>query len=60
MDNLPALLQNATQSLVTDLSVKCQRNVNFKATVLMLTLKKSLRTFPVIVSNNYPRIRDKH
>jgi hypothetical protein len=44
--------------------MKYQTNVNFKATVL-LTLKKSfrflqsLRTFPVILSNNYPRISGK-
>jgi hypothetical protein len=49
-----------------DFALKCQRNVNFKDTVLLLTLKKSfrsrqsLRAFPVIVSNNYPRIRGEH
>jgi hypothetical protein len=64
MDNLPALFPNTTP-LVRRLSVKCQWNVNFKTTMLMLTLKKSflfrqsLRTFPVIVSNNNPRISGK-
>jgi hypothetical protein len=41
--------------------MKCQTNVSFKATVLMLTLKKvrfrqRLRTFPVIVNNNYGKM----
>jgi hypothetical protein len=64
MGNLPALLPNATP-LVADFTVNCQKTVNFKATVLMLTLKKSfrfrqsLRTFPVIVSNNDSRISGK-
>jgi hypothetical protein len=59
--NLAALLSNATPLVSLDFSVKYQRNVSFKVTVLMLTLKKSfrfrqsLRTFPVIVSNHYPR-----
>jgi hypothetical protein len=64
MGNLPALLPNATP-LVADFTVNCQKTVNFKATVLMLTLKKSfrfrqsLRPFTVILSNNDPRISGK-
>jgi hypothetical protein len=62
MGNLPALLPKVRSA---DFSVKCQRTVSFKATMLMLTLKKSfqfsqsLRAFPVIASNNYPRISGK-
>jgi hypothetical protein len=58
------LLLSATP-LVSRFSVISQRNVSFKATVLMLTLKKSFRfwqslgTFPVIASNNDPRISSK-
>jgi hypothetical protein len=63
MGNLPGSLPNATPLLSRffgEMLKKC-----FKATVLTLTLKKSfrfrqsLRTFPVIVSNNYPRISGK-
>jgi hypothetical protein len=46
--------------------VHCQTDVNyFKATVLSLTLKtvfdfgRAYKPFPVIVSNNYPRISGK-
>jgi hypothetical protein len=39
MSNLPALLPNATL-LVADFSVTCQRDVSFKATLLMLILRK--------------------
>jgi hypothetical protein len=39
MGNLPALLANATPP-PGDFSQKRQRNVNFKVTVLLITLKK--------------------
>jgi hypothetical protein len=59
MDNLPALLPNATP-LVEQIF---RKNIN---DVLLLTWKitffsfwKSLKTFTVIVNNNYPRISDK-
>jgi hypothetical protein len=62
MGNLPALLPNATP-MVIKFAQKYQKNINFKAIVLLLTLKKvfyfGLRTFPVIVSNNYARINGK-
>jgi hypothetical protein len=60
MGNLSALLPNATP-LEADFSVKCQRNVSFKATVLKKSFRfrQSLRTILMIVSNNYPRISDK-
>jgi hypothetical protein len=64
MGILPVLLANTTP-LVSRFSVKCQRNVSFKATVLMLILifffqfRQSLQMFPVTVSNNYSRISGK-
>jgi hypothetical protein len=54
-----------TPLVEANFAVNCQTNVNFKATVLSFTLKKkirfrqSLRMFPVILSNNYPRISGK-
>jgi hypothetical protein len=39
--------------------MKCQTNASFKATVKSFRFRQSLRMFPVIVSNNYPRISSK-
>jgi hypothetical protein len=64
MSNLPALLSNASP-LVSRFFAKMSKNHQFKTTVCGVNLEKSfrfqqsLRTFPVIVSNNYPRISGK-
>jgi hypothetical protein len=58
MGNLPALLSNA-MPLPSRFFGEVSKNVSFKATVLIkksFRFRQSLRTFPVIISNNYPRI----
>jgi hypothetical protein len=58
MGDLPGLLPNATP-LVSRFFGKMSKKRQFYSNGIDVNLEKSLRTCPVIVSNNYPRINGK-